>query len=95
MTRKRSRPRKRLTGPIHERLVRLRTSRNLTQDEVARHVEVDVTAVSHWENKIARPDIDRIPVLASLFAISVSELIEGEKAFAALASMLDAAGAAA
>ena len=72
--------RQRLKGPIHARLAELREAKELTQEEVAAAVGVDKTAVSHWENGIARPDISRLPALADTLGVSIDELLDGTKA---------------
>lgn len=85
--------RKRLRGPIHARIENLRERAGLTQLDLADATGVHATAVSHWENGFSRPDISRLPAVALALGVSVSELIAGEKAFAALGQMLGAKAA--
>jgi transcriptional regulator with XRE-family HTH domain len=77
---KRKPARRRLDGPIHARIAKLREQRELTQGQLAEAVGVDKTAVSHWENGVSRPDITRLAKLASVLDVSVDDLIAGEKA---------------
>jgi HTH-type transcriptional repressor of puuD len=72
--------RKRLTGPIHARIAELRESKKMSQEDLAIAVGVDATAVSHWENRIARPDLSRISAVADALGVSVEDLIDGEQA---------------
>lgn len=50
----------------------------MTQEEVADEVGVDKTAVSHWENAVARPDVMHLSKLASIFETTIAELVAGE-----------------
>lgn len=75
---KRKPKRRKLTGPIHARLAKLREDRKLTQEDVATKIGVDKTAVSHWENGVARPDVQHLPALAELFETTISALVAGE-----------------
>lgn len=78
MGRKQKRPR--LTGPIHGRIAKLREQNELTQDDLAKEIGVDKTAVSHWENGVSRPSLDKLLKLAAFFDVSIDELTEGERA---------------
>ena len=50
----------------------------MSQLELAELVGVDETAVSHWENSVARPDMSRLPALASALGVTLDELLLGE-----------------
>jgi transcriptional regulator with XRE-family HTH domain len=70
--------RRRLNGPIHGRIAELRESLGMTQVELAERVGVDKSAVWHWENGHARPDISRLSTVADALGVTVEELIDGE-----------------
>ncbi len=53
----------------------LRRERGITQDELAEYLGVSKSAVSKWETGNSYPDILLLPQLASLFNISVDQLI--------------------
>lgn len=91
MKRKHRKPEKRrkLKGPIHGRILALRLRRGLSQSALAATVGVKKTAVSHWENRVARPDISRLSVLASSLHTSIRDLVDGED-WPAVESLLDA-----
>jgi len=59
---------------IAENIVRLRTSRGMTQAEVAAELGITFQAVSKWENGQSAPDIVLIPQLAELFHVTIDEL---------------------
>lgn len=74
------RPRPRLTGPIHGRISALREKAELTQEQLADACGVDKTAVSHWENGVARPGLLRLNAIAKALDVTVDDLIDGERA---------------
>ena len=57
-----------------ERIRELRRERALTQDEVARRLNVSAQAVSKWENAVSYPDLELIPPLAELLGVSIDAL---------------------
>jgi ribosome-binding protein aMBF1 (putative translation factor) len=76
----RTKARRRLEGPIHACIAKLRVANKLTQKALADILDVDKTAVSHWEMGISRPDQSRLPAVAKALGVSVDELLNGEKA---------------
>ena len=57
-----------------ERIRELRRERALTQDEVARRLNISAQAVSKWENSVSYPDLEMIPPLAELPGVSIDAL---------------------
>lgn len=64
-----------ITGSV---IRRLRESKKLTQEELARRIHVSSKAVSKWETGHGFPDISLLEVLAKTLDISVIELMSGE-----------------
>ena len=58
-----------------ERLQEVRRRAGLTQEQFAAELKVSRQAVSKWENNLSCPDITILPELASIFGISVDELL--------------------
>lgn len=58
-----------------EKLKKLRTDNDLTQDELADEIYVTRTAISKWETDKGYPSIDSLKQLSNLFHISIDELI--------------------
>ena len=58
-----------------QKLKNLRTSNNLTQEQLAESIFVTRTAVSKWETDNGYPSIDSLKQLSNLFNISIDELI--------------------
>lgn len=52
---------------------------NITQEELANMIHVSNKAVSKWENGKGIPSIDYIVLLAKIYNVSVSEILEGKR----------------
>ncbi len=61
-----------------DKLKKLRTDNNLTQEELAEKIMVTRTAVSKWETNKGYPSIDSLKELSNLFGISIDELISDD-----------------
>lgn len=61
-----------------QRFLRLRKARGLTQEDIAKKLNISAQAVSKWENDISSPDISLLPELASIFNITIDELLGKE-----------------
>ncbi|HIW74158.1 MAG TPA: helix-turn-helix transcriptional regulator [Firmicutes bacterium] len=61
---------------IADRLVRLRSARGWTQEELAEKLDVSRQAVSKWERAEASPDIDKLIALSRLYGVTLDELLE-------------------
>lgn len=64
---------------FHEKLQRLRSRENLTQEELAEKLYVSRTAISKWESGRGYPSIDSLKAVAKYFHVTVDELISGEE----------------
>ena len=62
------------------RLCELRKAHNLSQEELASKLGVSRQAVSKWERSESSPDTDNLIQLASLYNISIDELLNGDEA---------------
>ena len=60
---------------LADRIQQLRKQKGISQEELADRVGVSRQAVSKWENNLSCPDITILPELASIFGISVDELL--------------------
>lgn len=58
-----------------ENLVNLRKRSKMTQEKLAARLGVSFQSVSKWENAQGYPDIELIPVIASVFGVSVDALL--------------------
>lgn len=64
---------------LGQRLIKLRKSKQLSQEEVAEKLNVTRQTVSKWETDQSSPDFDKILPLCELFEISTDELLTGKK----------------
>ena len=60
---------------IGQRILRLRKSKGLTQEQLAEKVGVTAQAVSKWENDVSLPDIQIIPALSGILGVSTDALL--------------------
>lgn len=63
-----------------ERFNRIRTEKQLTQEQVASQLHISRQAVSNWENNKNLPDIEMIVDIARTFNLSLDQLILGDDA---------------
>jgi transcriptional regulator with XRE-family HTH domain len=64
---------------FYEKLQELRKQRGLTQEQLAEALYVSRTAVSKWESGRGYPTIDSLKRLATLFAVTVDDLLSGSE----------------
>ncbi|MDE5631159.1 MAG: helix-turn-helix transcriptional regulator [Bacilli bacterium] len=60
-------------------IAELRKEKNITQEELADILGVNVRSVSRWENGKTMPDLSLLPMLAKELNIEVSELLNGRR----------------
>ena len=63
---------------LGERIVQLRKTRNISQGQLAKMMDVSRQAVSKWENGLAIPDMGRMIQLADLLNTDVEYLATGQ-----------------
>ena len=62
-----------------EKLQKLRTQRNLTQEQLANQLFASRTAISKWETGRGTPNLDSLQAIAKLFGVSLDELLSTEE----------------
>ena len=63
---------------FNEKLQKLRTNENLTQEELTEKLYVSRAAISKWESGRGYPSIDSLKAIAKYFHITIDELIGSE-----------------
>ena len=58
-----------------EILIKLRTKKGLSQDELAEKIYVTRQAVSRWENGETTPNTETLKLLSKLFDVSINTLL--------------------
>lgn len=64
---------------VGQKLLDLRKSKQLSQEEVAERLNVTRQTISKWETDQSMPDFDKIIPLCRLYEISADELLTGKK----------------
>ena len=64
---------------FNEKLQKLRTNENLTQEELAEKLYVSRVAISKWESGRGYPSIDSLKAIAKYFHVTIDELIGSEE----------------
>ena len=64
---------------FNEKLQKLRTNENLTQEELAEKLYVSRAAISKWESGRGYPSIDSLKSIAKYFHVTIDELIGSEE----------------
>ena len=62
-----------------EKLKKLRTDKNLTQEELAEILYVSRTAVSKWESGRGFPNIESLKAISKCFTVTVDDLLSGDE----------------
>jgi transcriptional regulator with XRE-family HTH domain len=60
---------------IGRQIAKLRKENNITQEELAKNLDVSAQAVSKWENGGA-PDVEMMPKIADYFGVSIDYLFD-------------------
>lgn len=63
---------------LGKKLLELRKSKHLSQEEVAEKLNVTRQTISKWETDQSTPDFDKIIPLCELYEITADELLKGE-----------------
>ena len=61
-----------------QKLKKLRTQHNITQEQLAEMISVSRQAVSKYESSHGYPDIEKIVLLSKIFKVSLDYLLTGE-----------------
>lgn len=64
---------------IGEFIQKLRKDKNLTQEELARKLNITKNAISKWERGISLMDISLLKPLSEILGVSITELLNGER----------------
>ena len=64
---------------FNEKLLELRNSRGITQEELAEALFVSRTAISKWESGRGYPSIDSLKEISKFFSVSIDELLSSDK----------------
>ena len=63
---------------ISKNILILRKKKGITQEELAKALNVSSQAISKWETEVCQPDILILPLIAKYFNVSIDYLFYGE-----------------
>ena len=58
-----------------QNLQKLRSEKNLSQEQLADKIGVSRQTISAWESGKASPELDKITTISKLFSVSIDELV--------------------
>lgn len=58
-----------------ERLKELRNEKDISQNELAKQLNISVACINRWENNLRTPNIDSLILLCEFFSCSADYLI--------------------
>ncbi len=61
---------------LGERIYKLRSERNLSQDDLAEILDVSRQTISKWENNNAVPELSKLIKMSELFQVSLDDLVK-------------------
>lgn len=61
---------------FNEKLIELRKSKNLSQDELGDHIQVSRQTISKWETGQSYPDFQRLVLLSDYFGLTLDALVK-------------------
>ena len=64
---------------LSEKIVRLRKSRSMTQEEMAERCAVTQQSISKWEADIALPETEKLLMLSEIFGVPLDTLLRDER----------------
>ena len=64
---------------LGEKIKDLRKAASITQEELAEKIGVSRQAVTKWESDVGMPDVENLKIIATLFNITVDELLDYKK----------------
>ena len=65
---------------FNEKLISLRKSKGLSQEELGAQLKVSRQTISKWESAQSYPDFQRLVLLSDYFGLTLDELVKGESA---------------
>ena len=74
---------------LGDKIYNLRKNRKISQEEFAEILNTSRQAVSKWERNEAKPDIDKLILIAKLFNVSIDYLLDFEISASTIDSFID------
>lgn len=65
---------------MHEKYVKLRNERGITDYRVAMDTGIPCSTFTDWKNGRSKPKVDKLKILADYFGVSIEYFLEEEEA---------------
>ncbi len=63
---------------LGEKIYKLRNLHKMSQEDLAKELNVSRQSISKWENNVSVPELDKLVLLSDVFQMSLDELVRGE-----------------
>ena len=63
---------------FNEKLINLRKSKGLSQEELGNELKVSRQTISNWENERSYPDVHNLIMLCDIYSVSLNTLMKGD-----------------
>ena len=63
---------------FNEKLINLRKSKGLSQEELGNELKVSRQTISNWENERSYPDVHNLIMLCDIYSVSLDDLMKGD-----------------
>lgn len=63
---------------LKDSLKAMRIERSITQEQLAKKLNISLKTISHWETGYTEPSITQLIALADLYAVSLDDLVGRE-----------------
>ena len=63
---------------FNEKLISLRKSKGLSQEELGAELNVSRQTISSWENERSYPDVHNLIMLCDIYSVSLDDLMKGD-----------------
>lgn len=60
---------------LKDSLKTMRIERTITQEQLAKKLNISLKTISHWETGYTEPSITQLIALADLYSVSLDELV--------------------
>ena len=60
---------------LKDSLKTMRTERAITQEQLAKKLNISLKTVSHWETGYTEPSISQLISIADMYSVSLDELV--------------------
>lgn len=60
---------------LKESLKAMRIERSITQEQLAKKLNISLKTISHWETGYTEPSLTQLIAIADLYSVSLDELI--------------------